>query len=81
MVLATIIRIKIDGFDFVKDYFSKDQIGAVSAVFFYNLFISCLVQQILNVLIIYIFTTNHMLIAYGINKMKKILSVEKENNF
>ena len=81
MSIATIIRIKIDGIDFIKDYFSKEEIGAVSAIFFYNVFISGLFQQILNVLIIYLFTPNHMLIAYGINKMKKILSVKTENNY
>ena len=80
IIIATIIRIKIDGIDFIKNYFSKDEIGAVSAIFFYNVFIDGLIQQILNVLIIYTFTPNHMLIAYGINKMKKILSVETENN-
>ena len=80
IIIATIIRIKIDGIDFIKNYFSKDEIGAVSAIFFYNVFIGGLIQQILNVLIIYNFTPNHMLIAYGINKMKKILSVETENN-
>ena len=80
IIIATIIRIKIDGIDFIKNYFSKDEIGAVSTIFFYNVFIGVLILQILNVLIIYNFTPNHMLIAYGINKMKKILSVETENN-
>ena len=74
MSIAVIIRIKIDNdSSFIKGYFSQDQIGPVSAIFFFNVFCSGLIQQVLNVLIIYLFSPNHMLIAYVINKIKKIL--------
>ena len=74
MSIAVIIRIKIDDdASFISGYFSEDQIGPVSAIFFFNVFMTGLVQQVLNVLIVYHYSPNHMLIAYVINKIRVIL--------
>ena len=72
--IAVIIRIRIDDdASFISNYFSKEEIGAVSAIFFFNLICTGIIQQVLNVIIINIFSPSHMLIAYVINKIKKIL--------
>ena len=82
MSIAIIIRIKIEGdASFIAGYFSEDQIGPVSAIFYFNVFMGGLVQQVLNVLIIYLFSPNHMLIAYVINKIKKILSDKTRTDY
>ena len=82
MSIAVIIRIKIDDdASFIAGYFSEDQIGPVSAIFYFNVFMTGLVQQVLNVLIIYLYSPNHMLIAYVINKIKKILSDKTRTDY
>ena len=79
--ISVLIRIKINGnTDFFINYFSKDQIGPVLGIFFFNLVCTGIIQQILNVLIINYFSPNHMLIAYVINKIKKILFNNPESD-
>ena len=45
------------------------------------MFITGLMQQVLNVLIIYLFTPNHIFISYGINKIKKIVYKNTEDYY
>jgi hypothetical protein len=72
-IISVIIRILIDkDSNFIVDYFSEEEIRKVTANFFFSM-ISGFIQQVLNVLIIYLFTPNHMLIPYVINKIKRIL--------
>ena len=80
-IISVFIRIKINGnSDFIDNYFSIDKIGPVCAIFFFNLVCNGMIQQVLNVLIIDLFTPNHMLIPYVINKIKKILFNNPESD-
>ena len=80
-IIAVIIRIRIDDdASFISNYFSKSEIRAVVSIFFFNLICTGIIQQVLNVVIINIFSPNHMLIAYVINKIKKILFNSKNTD-
>ena len=82
IMISVFIRAKIDNdASFIPNYFSQKEIGPVFAIFFYNMFITGLMQQVLNVLIIYLFTPNHIFISYGINKIKKIVYKNTEDYY
>ena len=81
VIISIFIRIKINGnSDFIINYFNKENMGPVIGIFFFNLVCTGIIQQILNVLIIDLFTPNHMLIAYVIKKIKKLLFNNPESD-
>ena len=79
MTIAIIIEIKLKGnANFIINYFTEENIKGVILLFGFSIIFSGLLQQILNVLIVYYFTSFHILLPYGINKIKVILT--DENN-